>query len=292
MIRFFPCILALLIASSTVARGGESRPEVKFLWTGVAPGSEGHDGEEIVRLTDNGEHIVTNVHRPSLTVYSAQGATGPALTVLIIPGGGHREIWTDHEGHNVARWLSARGITAVMLKYRLAQQEKSPYTIETEVADAKRAVRVLRYNSDRWHIDPARIGVIGFSAGGELAARLAVATDDGDPAAADPIDRESTHLAFQALMYPSHPEIIQPTKDAPPAFLCWGFADIPMIADGMGGVYARFRTVGVPVEMHVYADAHHGFGLRANDPSPAGKWIDRFYEWLDERGLVKPVTPR
>jgi endo-1,4-beta-xylanase len=269
------------------ARGAE--PEVVRLWEGAAPGSEGQTGEETVRLTDSGERVISNIHRPSLTAYLPAQTSAPAPAVLIIPGGGHREIWSDHEGHNVARWLSARGIAAFMLKYRLARQEGSPYTIEQhEVADGKRAIRLLRHNAARWRIDPARIGVIGFSAGGELAARVALAPDDGDPAATDPIERQSARLAFQALMYPGRPEIIQPTKDAPPAFVCWGYGDtIRAISDGLGGVYARFRSAGVPLEMHVYSEAAHGFGLRANDASPAGKWIERFYEWLGSRGLLQ-----
>jgi acetyl esterase/lipase len=99
---------------------------------------------------------------------------------------------------------------------------------------------------------------------------------------------DAPRLAFQALIYPANPAIIQPTKDAPPAFLCWGDRDtVPTIADGMGSVYSRFRSAGVPVEMHVYSKAGHGFGLRANDTSPAGKWIERFYEWLGSRGLLE-----
>ncbi|HEU5077720.1 MAG TPA: alpha/beta hydrolase [Opitutaceae bacterium] len=286
MKRHFAFLVLLLTTAVAVTCAAD--PEVVFLWDGVAPGSEGQKGDEVVRLSDAGEHIVTNVHRPSLTAYLPSKASEPALAVLIIPGGGHREIWTDHEGHNVARWLSARGVAAFMLKYRLPEQPGSPYKMENEVADGLRAVRVLRHNAKRWRIDPSRIGVIGFSAGGELAARVALANDEGDSAATDPIDRLSARVAFQALMYPAHPEIIQPTKNSPPAFLCWGFKDdIPMIADGMGSVYSRFRAARVPVEMHVYSDAGHGFGLRANNKSPSGKWIDRFYEWLDERGLLK-----
>jgi len=290
MTRYLVRLLLALITA--VAAAGAADPEVAFLWDGAAPGSEGQTGDEVVRLSDTGEHVVSNVHRPSLTAYLPERTTEPAPAVLIIPGGGHREIWSDHEGHNVAGWLSARGVAAFMLKYRLPGQKESPYKLEHEVADGKRAVRVLRHNAERWHIDPARIGVIGFSAGGELAARVALADDDGNPAAADPIDRVSARVAFQALLYPAHPEIIQPTKDAPPAFLCWGFADFPMIADGMGTVYPRFRDVRVPVEMHVYSDAGHGFGLRPNDTSPAGKWIDRFYEWLGSRGQLKNAPSR
>jgi acetyl esterase/lipase len=290
MKHIFAWCFSLIIVSASIATVRGAEPEVVYLWDGVAPGSEGQTGEEIVRLSDAGERVITNVHRPSLTVYPADGAAGPALTVLIIPGGGHREIWTDHEGHAIARWLSTRGITAAMLKYRLPRQEASPYTTEHQVIDGQRALRVLRHQAAHWQIDPARIGVIGFSAGGELAARLALAAAEGDPAAANPVDRHSTRLAFQALMYPAHPEIIQPAKDAPTAFLCWGFGDFPMISDGMGGVYARFRAVGVPVEMHVYSDAGHGFGLRAHDTSPAGKWIERFHEWLGSRGLLQLVS--
>ncbi|HEX2101913.1 MAG TPA: alpha/beta hydrolase, partial [Candidatus Synoicihabitans sp.] len=202
------------------------------------------------------------------------------------------EIWTDHEGYNVARWLNDRGIAAFMLKYRLPRQENSPYTKTHQLSDGLRAVRTLRQHAHRWRIDPERIVVIGFSAGGELAARVALADDRGDPNAADSVDRQGTRVALQALMYPAHPEIIQPTKDSPPAFLCWGFQDYPMIADGMGGVYSRFRAAGVPVEMHVYSDAGHGFGVRNHDASPAGKWIERFHEWLGSRGLLQPMPSR
>ena len=287
MTRLFPCLLLLITVFAATVHSAE--PEVVPLWDGVPPGSEGQTGEETVRLSDGGERIVSNVHRPSLTVYPAQGGTATtalAPAVLIVPGGGHREIWTDHEGHNVARWLSERGVAAFILKYRLPRQEGSPYTIEHEVADGKRAIRVLRQRAAEWRIDPARIGMISFSAGGELTARVAVAADDGDPDAADPVERQGTRLAFQALMYPAHPEVIQPAAGAPTAFLCWGFTDFPMIADGMGGVYARFRAARVPVEMHVYFNAGHGFGIRANDTSPAGKWIDRFYEWFGSLGLL------
>lgn len=291
MNRFLARVLLLFITSVAIARGAD--PEVVVLWDGAAPGSEGQTGDEIVRVTDTGERVITNVHRPSLTVYLPPNTTAPTLAVLIIPGGGHREIWTDHEGHNIAKWLNAHGVAAFMLKYRLPRQEKSPYTIEHEVIDGKRAIRTLRHHAERWRIDPERIGVIGFSAGGELAARLALAADSGNAEDTDPVERQSTKLAFQALMYPAHPEIIQPTKDSPPVFLCWGFGDhLAMIADGMGGVYSRFRAVGVPVEMHVYANAGHGFGVRANDTSPAGKWIDRFYEWLGSSGWLNAPSPR
>jgi endo-1,4-beta-xylanase len=276
--------MTLLSVFAAIVCGAE--PEVVFLWDGVAPGSEGQKGEEVVRITETGEHVISNVHRPSLTVYLPKEGVTLAPAVLVIPGGGHREIWSDHEGHNVARWLSERGVAAFILKYRLPAQAGSPYRTEHEVADGQRAVRMLRHHAERWRIDPSRIGVIGFSAGGELAARVVLAPEKGDASASDPVERLSAGVAFQALMYPARPEIIRPVKETPPAFLCWGFGDYPMIADGMGSVYSRFRDAKVPVEMHVYSDAGHGFGLRAKDKSAAGKWIERFYEWLGSRGVL------
>ena len=302
MTRLFPCLLLLITVFAATVHSAE--PEVVPLWDGVPPGSEGQTGEEIVRLSDGGERIVSNVHRPSLTVYPAQGGTATtalAPAVLIVPGGGHRERHAQqtrggrgpHRAEPVDRLLGqplAERHPAQRVEdpreLRLPRQEGSPYTIEHEVADGKRAIRVLRQRAAEWRIDPARIGMISFSAGGELTARVAVAADDGDPDAADPVERQGTRLAFQALMYPAHPEVIQPAAGAPTAFLCWGFTDFPMIADGMGGVYARFRAARVPVEMHVYFNAGHGFGIRANDTSPAGKWIDRFYEWFGSLGLL------
>lgn len=276
--------LTLFLGTMAAPFLSAAEPPVIPIWNGIPPGSEGQNGEEVVRITESGEHIISNVHRPSITVYLPASAEKSTAAVLVLPGGGHRELWSDHEGHNVARWLSSHGVAAFVLKYRLAREEGSPYTIEEhEVADAKRALRVIREYSTAWNIDEARLGIMGFSAGGEVAARAAMLPDDGNPSAEDPVERQSTHLAFQALIYPGNSGIIQPTKDAPPAFLCWGFHDNPSVADGMGEVYLRFRKAGVPVEVHGYSNANHGFGLRTNDTSPAGKWIERFHDWLGGR---------
>lgn len=272
--------IALSSVASAVAVMAADRPVVP-VWPGVPPGSEGQSGAETVRVTDAGEHVVSNVHRPSITVYLPPDTGAATAAALVMPGGGHRELWMDHEGYRVADWLAGHGVAAFVLKYRLASQEGSSYTVEKDaLADAQRAMRLVRSRASEWRVDPTRLGVMGFSAGGELAARTSMATVAGDPAAADPLERQGTKPAFQALVYPGRSHVIVPTADSPPAFLVWGTGDRPDIAEGMAIVYLLFKRAGVPVEMHVYSDAGHGFGLRASSQAPSSHWLERLREWL------------
>ena len=214
--------LALLGGGGLAAQ--ENHPVVP-LWELAAPGSEGKTGEEAVRLYQ-GEHIVSHVHRPSITVYlPAQGrATGAG--VIVIPGGGHRELWLDHEGYRVGDWLKDHGVAAFVLKYRLAREEGSTYTVPgEELADVRRAIRLVRSRSSEWRVAPDRIGVIGFSAGGELSALAGTHFDGGKATAEDPIERMSSRPAFMALMYPAIPRDMPLSKDTPPAFLLCGEKD-------------------------------------------------------------------
>jgi acetyl esterase/lipase len=271
--------LSLWIAASALDAAADRL--VVPVWPGVPPGSEGKSGAETVRVTEAGEHVVSNVHRPSITVYLPASTGAATAAVLVMPGGGHRELWMDHEGYAVADWLAAHGVAAFVLKYRLASQEGSTYTVEKDaLADAQRAMRLIRSRASEWRVDPARLGVMGFSAGGELAARTSMVTLAGDPAAEDPLDRQGTKPAFQALIYPGRSQVIVPTTASPPAFLVWGTGDRPDIAEGMAIVYLLFKRAGVPVEMHVYSDAGHGFGLRQSNHAPSGHWLERFHEWL------------
>lgn len=279
--------ISFLAFSAALLRGADG--EVVVLWPQGAPGSEGKTGEERTRIADTGDRVVSSVHRPSLTVFlpAKEKATGAA--VLVIPGGGHRELWVDHEGFNVAHALVERGVAAFVLKYRLASEQGSTYTVEGHaLADGQRAVRVIRHRASEWGVDPSRLGVIGFSAGGELAGLVAQRSDARRADAVDPIDRESSKVAFQALIYPGHSEKILPTPSSPPAFLAAGYKDRPDISEGLANVYLLFKKVGVPAELHMYSDIGHGFGIRATNHTPSAGWIDRFYEWLQGRGLLKP----
>jgi len=279
-------LLACLLSAGAAARADE--PPVVLLWPDGAPGSEGRSEPEKVRLSDGGERVVSSVHRPSLTVYlpEVQSATGAGIVVM--PGGGHRELWTDHEGHRVAAWLRAHGVSAFVLKYRLAREEGSRYTVEEHaLADARRALRTVKSRAAEWRVDPERLGVLGFSAGGELAALAAMRGEAGRPDAADPIERESSRPAFQVLVYPGRSESILPTPQSPPAFLLCGADDRKDISEGLASIYLRFKQAGVPAELHVYSGVGHGFGVRDRNAGPVAHWLDRVHEWLDGRGLLK-----
>jgi acetyl esterase/lipase len=287
-VRFISVIVFVFACLKMPAEAFAAAPHpVVVLWPRGAPGSEGKSGEETVRVTAQGDHVIANVHRPSIQLYLPPKATATGAAVLIMPGGGHRELWADHEGYELAQWLSERGIAAFVLKYRLARQEGSTYTIEGHsLADAQRAVRTIRARAAEWAIDPARLGVMGFSAGGELAALTAMRGTSADPHATEVVDRESSGVAFQALVYPGNSASIVPEKTAPPAFLLCGEDDRADIAQGLAKVYLRFKEAGASAELHVLAGVGHGFGFRSTNRGAKATWVDRFRDWLDGKGLL------
>ena len=273
-------VLLRLQAAELVA-GGEIP-----LWTGDAPGSEGRSEPERVRVTAAGERVVSGVHRPSITPWLP--ARGDGSAVLVIPGGGHRELWMDHEGHHAARALAARGTAAFVLKYRLARETNSPYRVqEHALADARRAVRILRARATEWGIDPGRVGALGFSAGGELAWQASARVDPGNPAASDPLDRPGSRPDFIGLVYPGRSGDIQPTTNSAPAFLACAQDDRKDIGEGLAEAYLRYRRAGVPAELHVFATGGHGFGVRATNARPSGRWLERFEDWMIDAGHAR-----
>ena len=234
--------LMFLLPVAVLAAGG---PDEILLWPNGAPDSEGKTNEETVRIYQpTGDHVITSVNRPSIKAYlpAPDKATGAA--VIVAPGGGHSELWMDHEGYNVAQWLSEHGIAAFVLKYRLAKATNSTYTVDgDELADMQRAIRLVRSRSAEWNVNPDRLGVIGFSAGGELAYLSAMHFDNGKPDAADPVDRQSCKPDFQALIYPGNSGRIEPTTNSPPVFLACGNNDRPDISQGLATVYLKFKQV-------------------------------------------------
>ncbi len=218
------------------ASAGAGAPQTILLWPAGAPGSAGRSNEpETVRLTERGEHIVSNVHAPSLLRYAPRGKQPNGAAVVVMPGGGHAELWMDHEGYRVARFLADQGIAAFVLKYRLARQPGSNYTVEgDELADAQRAVQIVRSRAQEWRISPHRIGVMGFSAGGELALLAATRILEGEAASADAAARVSSRPDFQALLYPAIPADLRLSEVTPPAFLLCG-------ADDRAGHFRRAR---------------------------------------------------
>jgi acetyl esterase/lipase len=283
----FRCaLLALSLLPATILAASQSK-EIP-LWPNGAPGSEGKSGPEAVRLAENGERVVSNVHQPSITPYLPPKEKATGAAVIVAPGGGHRELWTDHEGHNIARYLSARGVAAFVLKYRLAREANSTYTVDDHaLADLRRAIRLVRSRAPEWNVNTSRVGVMGFSAGGELAALASMSFDGGNKEAADAIERESSKPEFQALIYPGSSRRFAPIKESPPVFIVCGYKDRPDISQGMAEVYLKFKQVGVPAELHIYAGAGHGFGMRDKNTDAAGKWPTRFEEWLGDLGFLQ-----
>jgi len=275
----------ILIALAAVAT---AQPQVILLWPEGAPGSEGKTGEETVRVSPQGDHIVAGVHRPSIAIYLPAKETATGAAVVIAPGGGHSELWMDHEGYNVAKWLSEHGVAGFVLKYRLAREKGSTYTIDGDaLADMQRAIRLVRSGAAEWGIRPDRIGVMGFSAGGELAALAATRFDEGKPESTDPIERRSSKPSFQALIYPAIPKEMKLSKETPPAFLACGENDRQDISQGLPELYLALKRAGAVAELHVYTSVGHGFGLRETTRGPVSAWTARFHEWLDARGFLK-----
>ena len=276
-------LFVFLFACSAIAQNNPV-----LLWPNGAPGSAGKTADETVRVNENGEHIVSNIHRPSITPYLPAKNISTGAAVIIAPGGGHRELWVDHEGYAVAKWLSERGVAAFVLKYRLARANGSSYTIEgTELADIQRAIHLVRSRAQEWGLDRERIGVMGFSAGGQLAAMAGTRYDEGKAGDPDPIERESSKPAFQALLYPAIPHDMTLSKETPPAFLACGEDDRPDIAQGLPELYSRLRSAGVSSELHIFARTGHGFGLRASNRPPVSDWTQLFLEWLEVEGFLK-----
>jgi acetyl esterase/lipase len=246
-----------------------------------------------VRIADGGDHVISHIDSPSITAFlpTADKATGVAI--IVAPGGGHSELWIDHEGYSPAEWLQERGIAAFVLKYRLARDSQSTYTVDRdELADIQRAIRTVRSHAKEWGIDTARIGVMGFSAGGELAGLAAMRFDYGKPGAMDPVDREGCRPAFQVLMYPGNSGRLEVVKGAPPLFIVGGYKDRQDISEGVAKVYLKYKEAGVPAELHIYSDVGHGFGIRPTNKGGVAGWPERLTDWLSDMGILKSGAVR
>jgi acetyl esterase/lipase len=278
-------IIALVFLSAMTIKHGSQ--EI-LLWPNGAPGSESHQGKEKVRITEGGDYLISNIHHPSITTFLPIPGKATGTTVIIAPGGGHSELWIDHEGYNPAKWFRDRGIAAFVLKYRLARDSNSSYTVDRdELADIQRSIRLVRSRAREWSIDPLRIGVMGFSSGGELAALAAMKFDSVTATSVDLIDRQSSRPDFQALIYPGNSKRFEVAKNAPPVFIIGGFKDRPDIAEGVAQVYLKYKQAGVSAELHIYANVGHGFGIRSTNKGAVTGWPERFTEWLSDIGLLK-----
>jgi len=264
-------------------------PAVIPLWADGAPGSEARRSEAEVAKG----YSVKNVHNPSLTVFLPPKDKATGAAVVICPGGGHRELVYKAEGVEPAEYFNSIGVAAFVLKYRLAREPGAPYKIEVHaMQDGQRAMRLVRSRASEFGVDPKRLGIVGFSAGGEVASMVGFDKGEGDPKAADPVDRLSSRPDFQVMIYPGPLGI--PDKlptDAPPAFLLVSNDDrgaSQVIVD----LLRKYREAKVPVEAHVLAKGGHGFNMGNRSKLEAVKgWPKRLGDWLADSAILDPSKP-
>ena len=276
------------------------------IWPGTPPDARPANGPETF-ATNTTDLVggkpwvhVDNVSLPTITRFAPQGEnTGAA--VVVFPGGGYWLLAMDLEGTEVCHWLAARGITAVLLKYRVPGEGKLPksgaYPKSAEaLQDAQRAIGLVRFHAAEWHIDPHKIGVIGFSAGGHLVAAVSTYFDKRLYPVVDEADKESCRPDFAMALYPGHllenatknfelNPAVPVTNQAPPAFLVQAEDDDVDDVQNSLVYYAALAKAGVPAEMHLYPHGRHGFGLRRTD-APITHWPDLAEAWLGSTGMI------
>jgi len=278
----FACVLA-------AAASGADGPEVIPLWPKGAPGFESRRDEPEVAK----DYWVRNVHNPSVTAFLPPKDKATGAAVVICPGGGHRELVFNSEGAEAARYLNSLGVAAFALKYRLGREQDTPYKPQVHAReDGIRAMRLVRSRAAEWGIDPQRVGIMGFSAGGEVASMVVYSPGEGDPNAADPIDRLSSRPDFQILIYPGPLGI--PDKvpaDSPPAFLLVANDDRGA-SRVVASLFQKYRDAGAPVEIHVFARGGHAFNMGNRSQLETLKhWPQRLAEWMNDNGILDPSKP-
>ncbi len=295
------CGLALVFGVSTSAIAADepaAKPTIVELWPGKAPGEAGTVGDEVAKSGQRGGRSVvtslTNVTKPTLSVHAAPRDKAIGVAVVVCPGGGYTNLAWDHEGDQVAEWLNSIGVTAAVLKYRVPRREGTPRDQPPPQAlmDAQRALSLVRSQAKEWEIDPARVGILGFSAGGHLAAWAATNPDKRAYEPTDDADKAPCNPDFAVTIYPGGilkqgaitPEI-RVTSQAPPTFLVVASDDRGSL-DSTVQLYLALKRAGVPAELHVYETGGHGFGLRPTGKNSA-TWPKRCEEWMRDRGLLK-----
>jgi acetyl esterase/lipase len=274
-----------------------AEPQTVALWENGAPGALGTDEAD----------------RPTLTIFQAEGRQTPGASVIVAPGGGYGALAINKEGRQIASWFNSMGVTAFVLKYRLGPKYHHPI----ELGDAQRAIRMVRARAAEFGVAPDRIGFMGFSAGGHLAATAGTHFDEGKASASDPIERAGSRPDFLILAYPvisfdaaiAHagsvrnllgekpdPTLLEDlsnelrvTPQTPPTFLFHTNADTGVPAENSVRFYLALRKAKVPAEMHIFESGPHGVGLALNDPSLSA-WPTLLMNWLRARGLLTKPT--
>ena len=301
MRRSFLCACAVLMGLSAVSVMAAEPTEVIDLWPAVAPGEPSGVGEEtsIVGKPEEKGTVtrVGNVTKPTLTIYRPAADKANGTSVIICPGGGYNILAWDLEGTEIAEWLNSVGVTGIVLKYRVPRRPNAPKDEEQPVCshqDAQRAMRLVRSKAAEWKLDDTKIGILGFSAGGHLAARTSTNYETLSYPAIDDADKLSGRPDFTILIYPAY----LVTKDmtsltpmnavndkTPPAFLAHAYDD-GVTADSSVQYFLALKRNKVSAELHVYSKGGHGYGMRPS-PNAVVTWPKRCEDWLKAGGLAK-----
>lgn len=293
---------SLLVVVAPLVKAEDAKPTlVKPIWPAKPPGDTVElPPEEDVTKPDakdaGGKRIIrlTNVSVPTISVYKPSKENDTGTAVVICPGGGHRILAFNHEGTEVAEWLTTLGVTGIVLKYRVPSRTPDGDRWKGAVQDAQRAISFVRSQAKELGIEPTRIGILGFSAGGETAGLTTFFPQrQYDPV--DAVDQVPYRPDFALLIYPAYfekkgeptkmREDVTITKEAPPTFLVHAWDD-PVTVFSSLHIATELRKVGVPTELHVYATGGHGYGMR-DTGEPVNSWPLRAADWLKRQGLLK-----
>jgi acetyl esterase/lipase len=275
-------LFPLLLLAATALAADE--PQVIPLWPNGAPGFEDRRNEPELAQ----DYWVRNVHNPSITVFLPPKDKANGAAVLIVPGGGHRLLVFKSEGVEPAKFLNDLGVTAFVLKHRLARETNSPYSLQKHPReDAQRAMRLIRSRAPEWNLATNRIGAMGFSAGGEVVAMLVYSPSSGEANAIDPVERLNCRADFQIVVYPGPVGIPdQIPADVPPAFFVVANDDSSHVGPVISQL-EKYRQARRPIEVHLYARGGHGFnmGNRSKLASIKG-WPQRLADWLSDNSIL------
>ena len=304
-------IIILWICAAWLAFAADN-PQIIEIWPGKVPEENGEIGAEKtlmspaldrkqVEVTESTK-LVTNVTKPTLTIYRPAKDKDTGTAVLICPGGGYWNLYWQLEGEEVAAWLNSIGVTGIIVKYRVPRR---PDEIKGEPArrplqDAQRAVSLVRSKAKEWGIDPQRIGMVGFSAGGHLALATATSFDKRTYEPIDDTDTISCRPDFSIPVYSGYLKAKDKDEIAPglripagtpPIFLVHGSDDIVSPPEHSVFMYVALKRAGVVAELHIYASTAHDFGVRATD-HPYATWTDSCVRWMRHQGFLKPSAQR
>ncbi len=306
--RIAPTLCLLAWTCLAWLAGAAEKPEVIEIWPGKVPDEAGAIGPEQTRMSPQLDRkqvevtesttLLTGVSKPTITIYRPAQDKDTGCAVVICPGGGYWNLYWQLEGEEVAAWLNSLGVTGIILKYRVPRRPDEPprEPARRPLQDAQRAISLVRSKAKELGVDPQRIGIVGFSAGGHLAIAAATEFDKRTYEPIDEIDQAGCRPDFAILAYPGYLKAkdrdelapgLRVPAGTPPVFLAHGGADLISPPEHSVLMYLALSRAGIPAELHVYAGAAHDFGVRPSD-QPCSTWTRSCAAWLGHQGFLGP----